>query len=337
MKLKSLLLSTTLSCASLPSVHAEVTATYPTDKPAAGSIRFRWNYGSVAAALNRDPRVQVQAYNADTFLMRENMCINFEAPFMYLLLGNDRALLIDTGATSNAKYFPLRATVDALLKRWCTTRGKTDVPLTIVLTSPEDESENDGWRQFQDRPNTTLEPLSFDGAKTFLGLTSSWPNENGKIDLGGRVVTVIPTPGSHKDGVTFYDPYTQFLFTGDFIYSGRILIGNEKEFIASATKLKAFVDSHPVKWLLGSQIEMTNQPGVDYARRITYRPNEHVLQLEPGAIEEVLEWATKLAGKSEAVIRKDFYVMNGVGPGTRTFTRPEDLGTDKPLAGAGLR
>lgn len=56
------------------------------------------------------------------------------APFTYLLFGNTGALLIDTGATPEAASYPLRATVDALIIRWCQSRNLPSIPLTIILT-----------------------------------------------------------------------------------------------------------------------------------------------------------------------------------------------------------
>ena len=96
----------------------EVVHNYSCDGPAPGNIAFRWLYGSNIAALNRDPRIQVVQYNEDTFILRQNVCVHWEAPFTYLLFGNQGALLIDTGATAEANYYPLRSTVDAIVTRW---------------------------------------------------------------------------------------------------------------------------------------------------------------------------------------------------------------------------
>lgn len=38
--------------------------------------------------------------------------------FLYLLFGNDRALLLDTGATADPERFPLRHTIDRLVAIW---------------------------------------------------------------------------------------------------------------------------------------------------------------------------------------------------------------------------
>ena len=36
---------------------------------------------------NTDPEVQVHAYNATTYIIRQNKCRTFEAPFIYVLIG----------------------------------------------------------------------------------------------------------------------------------------------------------------------------------------------------------------------------------------------------------
>jgi len=131
---------------------------YATDGPAPGNLALRWIYGSNVAAKNRDPRIQVIQYNEDSFILRQNVCVHWEAPFTYLLFGNDRAVLIDTGATASASHYPLRETVDAIMTRWGQARRRPNLPLTVVLTSGEDVAQNQGLVQFADRPGTILQP-----------------------------------------------------------------------------------------------------------------------------------------------------------------------------------
>ncbi len=40
-------------------------------------------------------------FDAHTFILRQSKTVNFEAPFLFLLCGNERALLLDTGATAD--------------------------------------------------------------------------------------------------------------------------------------------------------------------------------------------------------------------------------------------
>ena len=282
---------------------------YRLSEPAAGSIRFRWIHGSLCAATNRDPRIQAVMYNEDTYILRQNIAVHYDAPFTYLLMGNDKALLIDTGATANPALYPLRSTVEKLLRHWADLRGRKELPpLLIALTSAEYRSQNAGLKQFEGRSNTTV--------------VSS---KESTLDLGGRLITAIPTPGAHKDGMTFYDPYNAFLHTGDLVFAGRIMIGNDRDYVASLELLSRFAATHPLKWVMGGQVDMHFLPGLEYMRLITYKPDEHVLQLEPSAIDEVLEYSKKIVGKEAVVMRNDFVIRNRVGPDEKLAQRPADL------------
>jgi glyoxylase-like metal-dependent hydrolase (beta-lactamase superfamily II) len=300
----------------------EVVHNYVCDGPAPGNVAFKWIYGSNIAAQNRDPRIQAVQYNEDTYILRQNVCVHWEAPFTYLLFGNQGALLIDAGATPEAAYYPLRSTVDAIVTRWCQMRRKKTIPLTVVLTSGEDIAQNQGRTQFAGRPNTTLAPTPLSAMKQFYRFTESWPSGSARIDLGGRMIEVIPTPGTHKDGVTFYDPYTDFLYTGDLIFPGKINISNDKDYVASLARLKHWVETHPVKWLMGGHVEMQFVPGKVYPRFATYKPYERLLQMEPQLLDDALASAKSVVGKELALVRPDFVLLNRVSPDQRTPVFP---------------
>lgn len=48
----------------------------------------------------------MHAYSEHTVILRQNKSVHFEAPFLFLLFGNERALLLDTGATADPAHFP---------------------------------------------------------------------------------------------------------------------------------------------------------------------------------------------------------------------------------------
>src|ERR1700686_5247693 len=41
---------------------------------------------------------QIHEYNEDLYILRQSGCSHYEKPFLYLLFGRDKALLLDTGA-----------------------------------------------------------------------------------------------------------------------------------------------------------------------------------------------------------------------------------------------
>ncbi len=46
-------------------------------------------------------RVQAQAIDEATIAIRQNPCVDYEAPLMYLLIGDELALLIDSGVSDD--------------------------------------------------------------------------------------------------------------------------------------------------------------------------------------------------------------------------------------------
>ena len=93
--------------------------------PVPRPIDVTWIHGSPSAKHNTDPDIQVFDYDPHTVILRQNKAIDYEAPFLFLLFGNSRAVLIDTGATASAEYFPLRELVDSLLDRWLAAHPRT--------------------------------------------------------------------------------------------------------------------------------------------------------------------------------------------------------------------
>jgi glyoxylase-like metal-dependent hydrolase (beta-lactamase superfamily II) len=165
-------------------------------------------------------------------------------------------------------------------------------------------------------------PAALADMKQFYKLDTSWPSGVARIDLGGRVIEVIPTPGAHKDGLTFYDPYNDFLYTGDLIFPGKINISNDKDYAAALQRLKQWKDAHPVKWIMGGHIEMQFVPGKAYPRFATYKPYERLLQMEPTLLDDALMSAKKVVGKEIALVRPDFILLNRVSPDQKTPVFP---------------
>ena len=137
----------------------------------AANLDVSWIHGSEAAKYNTDPDIQVHAYDEHTYILRQNMAVHYEAPFMFLLFGGSRAVLIDTGATSNPQFFPLRRTVDAIIDGWLASQPHAgDYGLLVLHThSHTDHTAADG--QFADRPNTVIVAPS----ATLRGRTSASP------------------------------------------------------------------------------------------------------------------------------------------------------------------
>src|SRR3954470_7376032 len=122
-------------------------------------LDVRWVHGAAGkdavALAAAGPPLQVHALEEHTYLLRQNKTTHYEAPFLPLLLGADRALLLDTGATADAAAVPVRATVDRLIDAWLGRHPRAAYPLVVAHTHAHtDHVAGDG--QFTDRPGTVV-------------------------------------------------------------------------------------------------------------------------------------------------------------------------------------
>jgi len=173
---------------------------------AAAPVLFpeRWIDGTLAV----EPVTQVQALDGDTFVIRQSVRTNFEAPFLYLLFGRDKALLVDTGAEGGM----IRPTVDRLVSQWLAAHGRPSIPL-VVAHSHSHGDHVAGDAAFRDRPDTTVVGLKDSEVAAFFGI-GRWPDGIARYDLGGRALSVIPTPGHQKAAIMIYDPQLRIVLSG---------------------------------------------------------------------------------------------------------------------------
>ncbi|MEV4614783.1 MBL fold metallo-hydrolase [Kitasatospora sp. NPDC049258] len=256
-----------------------------TGTPQAGPLGVRWIHGSTSAKHNTDPDIQVHAYDEHTVILRQNMAVDYEAPFLFLLFGEERAVLIDTGATADAEFFPLRRVVDELLSAWLADHPRDGYGLLVLHTHAHGDHVA-GDAQFADRPDTVLVPAGLDHAWEYFGFADD-PDRVALVDLGGRVLECLATPGHHPAAVTYYDPRTGFLLTGDTVYPGRLYVADWAAFGRTIDRLIDFAASRRVTHVLGCHIEMTTEPGVDYPIRTVHQPDEPPLEMTVAQLRDI--------------------------------------------------
>jgi hydroxyacylglutathione hydrolase len=249
-----------------------LTASAARPQLAPGSMDGRWNEGAKDCKASPQAPLEVYAYNQATFILRESLCATFEAPFMYLLIGSARALLIDTGDVADPNQMPLAKTVMHLLRG----DGTAKLPLLVVHTHRHlDHRAGDG--QFMHLSNVQVVGFDIDSVRRFYNFTD-WPNGLARIDLGDRAVDAIPTPGHNETEVSFYDRNTGLFFSGDFLMPARLLIDDSSADLASAKRVAAFVRNRPVTFVLGGHIEI-DTAGKTFPWQSQYHPHEHVLPM----------------------------------------------------------
>lgn len=259
-----------------------------------GTLTVSWMHGSANCAANTDPELQEHAYNATTIIYRQNKCRTFEAPFIYLLIGETSALLLDSGATSTPA---LRTAV----------RAKIGTKPLLVAHTHGHGDHVAGDPQFSGQPNTTVVGTSAAAVQTAFGITATTAATK---DLGNRTLDVFMIPGHQAAHIALYDRQTGLFFTGDTLYPGLLFVNDWAMYRASATKLAQFVASHPIAHVLGAHVEMTATAKQVYPYGTTFQPNEHVLQLSASHVTQ-LDAALTLLGATppaQAVPYDDFVI-----------------------------
>ena len=220
-----------------------------------------WIKGSSNCKETTVPPIQVVKYNANTWILRQSKCTNYEGPFMYLFIGKKKALLMDTGATPDENKFPLYRTVDSLLTLW---KNEHHITLQLIVAHTHGHGDHIAAdKQFKDKPSVTLVGTGVDAIQDFFGL-QNWPLKPSQFDLGDRVLDIIPIPGHQQAAIAVYDRATKILLTGDSFYPGRLYIKDWPAFALSTQRLVDFTSTHQISFILGNHIEMTKTPGKDY-------------------------------------------------------------------------
>lgn len=279
--------------------------------PVGGSLDVPWIHGAVKGATSTEPPIQVHAYDTHTYILRQSKMTSFEAPFLYLFFGNDRALLLDTGATKDPAVFPLRDTVDTIMRQWLAAHPRETYGLVIAHTHGHGDHVA-GDAQFDGRPDTTVVPADVVSATGFFGFTS-WPTEIVPFDLGGRVLRVTGIPGHDERSIAVYDPWTGFLVAGDSVYPGRLYVRDMPAYLDSLSRLVTFTETHPVTHVMGCHIEMSRTPRRDYPMGCRCQPHEADLPMTVAQLVAARDAALSVAGKRGIHIFDDFLIFNGMG------------------------
>lgn len=259
-----------------------------------------WNEGSADCTAHPQPPLQVHEYDSRTFVFRESLCSTWEAPFVYLLLGDKKALLIDTGDVADAKQMPLSQTVLQTVAQY----GSPGLPLLVVHTHRHLDHRSADL-QFEHLSNVRVVGYDLASVRQFFGFTH-WPEGRAEIDLGNRVVDVLPAPGHEGTHLVFYDRNTALLFSGDFMLPGHILIDDFGADLLSARRIAGFVSDKPVSAVLGGHIE-EDVDGRLFPWESTFHPRERSL---PMSKSDLLAFPAALQGFNGFYGRSGKFVMS---------------------------
>lgn len=273
-----------------------------------GSLDVRWCHGARPGSGNSDPKMQVYRYDEHTFVLPQGKTVSYEAPFLYLLFGNARALLLDTGATAQQSRCPVRQTVDHLMTTWLRSHPRTSCPL-VVSHSHGHRDHIAGDAQFEGRPDTTVAGKDRSSVMNFFGF-ANWPDEVLQFDLGGRVLEITGTAGHDVSSISILDACSGFLLTGDLVYPVWLYVQDMAAFTDSLDRMLRPATSGHVRHVMGAHIEMSRTPGPDYPLGTTFQPGEPPLQMSIDQLGGVWDGAVSVDNRPGAHVFDEFAIFN---------------------------
>ena len=195
----------------------------------------------------------------------------------YLIVGNARALLFDTGmGIGDLKALTLKL---------------SKLPIVVLNSHTHDDHVGNNWHfdtvygmdteftrrnakgskedaQAEIAPGEICGslPAGFDGAayRTRPWSVSKWLHDDDHIDLGGRTIEVIATAGHTPDSISLFDRASGLLFTGDTYYPGTVwLYRPETDLAAYGNSVRRIAALRPeVKLVLGAHNVPVAPPSV---------------------------------------------------------------------------
>jgi glyoxylase-like metal-dependent hydrolase (beta-lactamase superfamily II) len=205
---------------------------------------------------------------------------HFEEAISYLVIGNERAVLVDTGmavgdmTTEARKLTELPLSVVNTHAHW-DHRGENHKFSEIAIHSIEardlEKLHSSAQLAVKTRPGlfTRPTPPGF-SPETWQVLPSQATRllkDGDTVELGGRTLEVIHTPGHTPGHVCLLNRAQRWLMTGDVYYPGALYLhlpySNPSDFLSTARKLAALEPA--VDWVLPSH-NQTPMPATELGR-----------------------------------------------------------------------
>tara|TARA_R110002096_G_scaffold408075_1_gene606986 strand:+ start:99483 stop:100553 length:1071 start_codon:yes stop_codon:yes gene_type:complete len=263
-----------------------------------GDFPIAWISGGPDCGV--EPDIQVHKLNDDTYILRQSLCTSGEAPFLYLLFGEDKALLEDTGDGG----IDVVSAVQAIVSEREAAAGH-DIEL-IVVNSHAHGDHVRGNQAFQNA-GATVVGASQSALINFFGM--SWPRQVATYDLGSRLVDIAGIPGHENNHIAMYDHQYGMLLTGDTLYPGRLFINNFSEYKASIDFLVNYSADKELCAILGTHIELSTTPGDDYEFGVDHHPNERALELDRATLLELQAAITAMGNTAVRETHDNFIIF----------------------------
>lgn len=174
----------------------------------------------------------IENIDKDTHIISEYK--HWEEMHSYLLNGDSHSLLIDTGLGIENIYEQVRKLTDnpiiaiATHVHWDHVGGHKFFPefyaheSEINWLNGEFPLTSEQIKAFVVEGCDLPEGFDVDKYEMFQGMPTRILKDNDEIDIGGRIIQALHTPGHSPGHICFYEKSREYLFTGDLVYIGTL-------------------------------------------------------------------------------------------------------------------
>ncbi len=207
----------------------------------------------LAAGAMVDDYWAVQRLDTDTYAIGEPRY--YQQNYAYLILGQRRALLFDAGSGTRdigpivGRLTRLPVTLVVSHLHFDHLGGVGPFASVAMIDLPQTRADVGGGRF---RPGRYQYLGLVDGRSAPTLTVAEWLKPDATIDLGGRALRVLSTPGHTPSSVSLYDPATHRLFAGDYIYPTTLYAflpgASLSAYHATARRLLADLPADTILW-----------------------------------------------------------------------------------------
>ena len=231
---------------------------------------------------------KISEIDGNTYVISEPN--HWEETNCYLLIGEEKALIIDTGLGIGNIYNEVRKITDKPVTaipthvHWDHIGGLNNFPEFYVHTAEAEwingkfPLSNDFVYKLLVKGNNLTDILKADDHAVFQGEPAGFLKDGDIIELGGRRIKILHTPGHSPGHICFFEEETGDLFSGDLIYKGTLFANYES--------------TDPEKYFESVQ-KIAKLP----VERIF--PAHHSLDISPRMISDVLEGMSEIKNQGK--------------------------------------
>ncbi|MEA4955697.1 MAG: MBL fold metallo-hydrolase [Pseudoflavonifractor sp.] len=239
------------------------------------------------------PWFTINQFDSDTHIISEYR--HWEETHCYLLEGRDRALLIDTGlgicdiSEEVKKLTNKPVTAIATHIHWDHVGGHQYYPdfyaheAELSWLSGEFPLSIDIIRGMVVDRCDLPEGYDVGAYRLFQGTPTRVLHDGDVIDLGGRTITALHTPGHSPGHLCFWEPERGYLFTGDLVYKDTLFAyypsTDPQAYLRSLEKIAAL----PVKRVFPAHHTLDIQPEILQRMRDAFRQLDSEGKLHHGS------------------------------------------------------